>query len=124
MTCMAKLLPQTLARIPGLEYRGIQEPNAALREAHEVRLAPPDDKSVGFSLPNPYDKEEEMKWTLKRMAAEKEAHDKMVKDKQEMEIKMAKQSMEDADNLKVMLKRSDAQFRKAARVHAEAIRAP
>jgi hypothetical protein len=52
-TDVSNLLPMTLARVPGLKYRALDEQNVV----NETRLPPPEDRAVGFALPNPYDEE-------------------------------------------------------------------
>jgi hypothetical protein len=122
-TCASKLLPMTLARIPGMKYRGVEDPNEAIKDSKEVRLPPPEDKAVGFKLPNPYDEEEELKWNMKVMAREQAAHEKKVLAKKEMELAISAAAAQQSDELKERIKASKEQFTKAARAHADAIRA-
>jgi len=63
-TEVSKLLPLTLARVPGLSYQSIREPNAA----NETRLPPPEDKAVGFALPTSREDQLAMKLKAKRQA--------------------------------------------------------
>ena len=50
-----------------MQYRGLQTPNLALQDANETRLPPPEDKAVGFAIPDPYDEEARIKAEKKRM---------------------------------------------------------
>merc|ERR1719253_1179831 len=121
---LSKLLPVTLARIPGLKYRALQEPNAATKYAQEVRLPPPEDKAVGFGLPHPYEEEAAIKEQMKRLKKEKDAANLKIKEKSAMEEHMAKTSLDTVKRTKAQIKLAGAQFVDAARAHAEAIRAP
>jgi len=124
MTELSKLLPFTLARIPGLRYRGLREPNAALHETNETRLPPPEDKAVGFALPDPYPEEAEMKFEMARMKRENAARTLMVNDKSALDNMRAKAALEASKVQQKMLSQADIKFTRAARAHASAMRAP
>jgi hypothetical protein len=120
---LSKLLPMTLARIPGMQYRGLQTPNLALQDANETRLPPPEDKAVGFAIPDPYDEEARIEAEKKRMKREKAATALRIKAKSDMEQMQANDALQQAQRGTVVIKNAAAQFTKAAYVHASAIRA-
>jgi len=89
MTNISKLLPLTLARVPGLKYRSLREPNAA----NETRLPPPADKAVGLLLPDPERvealKQEDLKVEENRMQREHASAELRLERKSELELKTA-----------------------------------
>jgi hypothetical protein len=111
-TCASKLLPMTLARIPGMQYRAMQDPNEAIKGSKEVRLPPPSDKAVGFTLPNPYDEQTELEWSMKKMARDQAAHEKDMQTKNEMELAMATASIQQSDELKERIQKARSRSRK------------
>lgn len=121
---LSKVLPVTLARIPGLKYRGLKVPNLAIKESNESRLPPPEDKAVGFRLPDPYDEEARMQAEQKRMKRENAASALRIKGKADMELMRANDALRKSQQAKLVIAQADAQFTNAARVHAQAIRAP
>jgi len=124
MTELSKLLPLTLARIPGLRYRGLREPNAALHETNETRLPPPEDKAVGFALPDPYAEEAELKFEMERMKRENAARTLMVADKTAMDNMRAQAALEASKVQQNAISQANIKFTRAARAHASAMRAP
>lgn len=117
---LSHLLPRTLARVPGLRYRALKEPNLA----NETRLPPPEDKAVGIKLPNPVDEEAAMAAELERMKKEKEHQEFVIKDKEAMEQMMALKAIHNGRVAQRMLKEADTRITHAAEVHAAAIVAP
>jgi len=120
---LSKLLPQTLGRIPGLQYRGLQKPNLAIHEADETRLPPPEDKAVGFALPDPYDEQARLEEEMRRLKRDQAAAALRIEQKSNAEMLAASEALKAARQAKVMIKQADEKFQKAARAHASALRA-
>jgi len=120
---ISKLLPMTLARVPGLQYRSLKEPNAA----NETRLPPPLDKAVGFRLPDPDDPVDEQqalrseKDRMKRERAEHAAAVLRLERKSAMKLQKARQALGTSHLLTQTLRQADTTFTDAARAHAQAI---
>jgi hypothetical protein len=121
---LSKLLPMTLARIPGMKYRGLQTPNLALQDANETRLPPPEDKAVGFAIPDPYDEQARIEAEKKRMKRENAAAALNIRAKSDMEQMKAQDALQQAQRGTLLIKNAAAQFTNAAYAHASAIRAP
>lgn len=115
-TLLSKLLPMTLARVPGLKYRALQAPNVM----NETRLPPPEDKGVGFSLPNPLAK----KASEERMKREAVLSNVAANDKAAADLMTARKALQDAQQTAAMIKQAGANFAAAARAHAMHITAP
>lgn len=114
MTEIAKLLPMTVARVPGLKYRAMQEPNLA----NETRLPPPIDRAVGFSLPNPYREEAAME---AQRRAQREKEDEQMRQENADRAK-AQSAVINGQQAAKMIKQADTKFISAARAHALTIR--
>merc|ERR1719164_9028 len=69
-TPLSDLLPMTLARLPGLQYRAIKEPQAYIEHAKETRIPPPDDKAVQMAIANPYREKARLNNEKRRMEKE------------------------------------------------------
>lgn len=121
-TGLSNLLPLTLARIPGLMYRSLQEPNGAIKNADETRLPPPEDKSVSFDLPNPYEEQSQLEAEENRRKIEEAAHASMMKAKLSRENKLADEVLGAALPLSRAIKGAEAQFVNASRAHTAALR--
>lgn len=122
MSKVSKLLPMTLARVPGLHYRSIKEPNAV----NETRLPPPDDRAVGIVLPDMAGveelKQEDFQVDGKRMKREHVAARLRLEMKSELELKKAQAELGAAQQVSQTISQTDAKLTNAAKVHAETIR--
>jgi len=121
-TQISKLLPATLARIPQ-EYKALLDPQAAIKNANQTRLPPPEDKAVGFKLPNPYSEEEAMKAENKRMKEEGDSAAFALKSRTAREQTQAQELLKTVQQEQMTIKQANAKFVNAARVHVEALRA-
>lgn len=121
-TQISKLLPATLARIPQ-QYKALLDPQAAIKNANQTRLPPPEDKAVGFKLPNPYAEEEALKAENKRMKEEGDAAASAANARIAREQTQARELLKTVQQEKVSIKQANAKFVNAARVHVEALRA-
>lgn len=104
-TELSKLLPMTLARVPGLKYRGLEGPNAL----NETRLPPPEDKAANFQLERHGVDDESMRKpdVVESFPATK-----------------AQEVLQDGQHTAAMIKSVHAKFADAAKAHAMAIHAP
>jgi len=119
MSNVSKLLPMTLARVPGLKYRSLKEPNTDI----EARLPPPDDRAVGISLPDLAGvealKQGALKVDAKRMKREHAAAELRLERKAELELKRAQAELAAAQQITQAIAQTDAKVTNAAKVHAE-----
>jgi len=122
-SCLSHLLPQTLARIPGLLYRGLQQPNAAINSTQVVRLPPPNEKALGpLKTPNPYDRKAEEAWNKKRVEQEAEAAETKAKTQEAVDLSMSLSAAKEANETQAVMKDTEAVIIRAAKLHAEAAR--
>jgi hypothetical protein len=117
---ITKLLPLTLARVPGWKYRSLKEPHAA----NETRLPPPLDKAVGFALPEPINEEEALKAEMRRMRMERASADALTQAKFTAEDLKITQAVNEAKMAKALLRHTQAKIIRAAKAHTNALFAP
>merc|ERR1719253_190502 len=114
-TEISNLLPFTLARVPGLKYRGVQDPNVL----NETRLPPPEDKAVGFNLLHPGEHP-----AAAYRGRQADDSSRFMKPKSATDHAKAQGVLEDAQRTAAMIKQARANFVDAARAHAVAMSAP
>jgi hypothetical protein len=122
-TELSKLLPATLARIPGMKYRALEEPNMAINGSKEVRLPPPEDKAVGIKMPDPYLQEVSPKVDVGARSMEEIAAERLAiaEEKAKQETLKSQGSLSDSKLTEHLIKQAKDQFTLAARVHEEAV---
>jgi len=116
---LAKILPLTVARVPGLDYRSMQEePNAA----QETRLPPPLEKAVGFALPDPEDEEEALKDEESRLRREIKKSGDAIQAKKMLETSLANDAFNSGEKVSSMINQVKTQAKSAALEHARILR--
>jgi hypothetical protein len=110
---VTKLLPMTLARVPGLRYRAIKPYNAA----NETRLPPPLDKALRFKLPSPINEEAALEHEMERMKKEEQQADLVIQDEAAAERMRIDRVMRAAAATRVKIAMEDAKIVKSAKLH-------
>lgn len=110
---LSHLLPKTLARVPGMKYPGFDGKQNAI---HEIRLPPPTDSAIGFSLPTPINIEEEKKLHMKQTNMKESDLHRIEKD-----MKIAQEAINLGKTVQENLKMADKRFTNAAEEYGKKI---
>lgn len=116
-TDVSDLLPMTLARVPGLKYRALDEQNVV----NETRLPPPEDRAIGFALPNPYDEEAAEAAAKQRVEREHAAHLRMVTERNDSAVMEAQLVLHASQEVSRLVKTASDEVYNSAHAHAHAI---
>jgi len=117
-TKLAKLLPATLAYVPGIMDRSLGDQNAAA----ESRLPPPMESSTGFGLRSSRYEQEDLEEQAQRVKDEKSLKERIINTRATYEIAQAKLAKEAGEITKAMVAHAREQFVSAARAHTQALR--
>jgi len=117
---LAKLLPQTVAYVPG--SANVDRSLGAQNGAPEARLPPPLPKSVGLEDPNSKFATQERQEELERAKYEQDLAIRTIDTQAAHDIIRADAALKAAQETKAIIDQAGRKFLRAARAHAEALR--